>query len=375
MEFKRLGDIATFVNGFAFKPEHWKDEGLPIIRIQNLTNSSKEINYYVGEIDSKYIVNNGDILIAWSASLGVHEWYGKTALLNQHIFKVVFDKIEIDKDYFKYMVSQALITAEKYLHGSTMKHLTKTYFDNIKVPFPNIKIQRKIGNALKVSNQIIDKRQSQIKALDELTQSVFLEMFKDSSEKIKLGELTEIQTGSTPSRSNELFWKNGSIPWVKTGEVKMDYIESSEEYITIEALENTSVSMLPVDTILVAMYGQGITRGRVGMLKIESTTNQACAAILPNDQFNSEFLFKQLILNYEKLRELGRGGNQPNLNLSLVKNFEVLMPPLSKQDEFNSISLQIEKQKQQLKLSLEQIENLYNSLLQRAFKGELFQDN
>ena len=100
----RLGDIATYINGYAFKPSDWGDVGLPIIRIQDLTGSSYQLNYYSGKYPSKIEINNGDVLISWSASLGVYIWNGGKALLNQHIFKVVFDKVNISKQYFVYAV-------------------------------------------------------------------------------------------------------------------------------------------------------------------------------------------------------------------------------------------------------------------------------
>ena len=85
----KLGDVATYINGYAFKPSDWSNEGLEIIRIQNLTGTAYEINCYNGEYNSKYEVNDGDVLISWSASLGVYVWNKGKALLNQHIFKVV----------------------------------------------------------------------------------------------------------------------------------------------------------------------------------------------------------------------------------------------------------------------------------------------
>lgn len=97
MKKVKLGEVATFINGYAFKPQDWSSEGREIIRIQNLTKTSTEINYYSGTIDKKYIVEAGDILISWSGTLGVFQWCGRSAVLNQHIFKVVFDKIDIDK--------------------------------------------------------------------------------------------------------------------------------------------------------------------------------------------------------------------------------------------------------------------------------------
>ena len=96
----RLGDVATFVNGYPFKPTEWEEKGLDIIRIQNLTRSGSECNYYSGVLPDKYKVVKGDILISWSATLDIFVWDGREAWLNQHIFKVVFDKIEIDRNYF-----------------------------------------------------------------------------------------------------------------------------------------------------------------------------------------------------------------------------------------------------------------------------------
>ena len=96
----KLGDIATYINGYAFKPQDWSDEGIPIIRIQDLTGNSYQANRYNGEYASKYEVNDGDVLISWSASLGVYIWHGEKAVLNQHIFKVVFDRKNL-KRFFR----------------------------------------------------------------------------------------------------------------------------------------------------------------------------------------------------------------------------------------------------------------------------------
>ena len=94
--YVKLGDLATYINGYAFKPQDRGDAGLPIIRIQDLTGNSYDKGFYDGEYPSKIEINNGDVLISWSASLGVYLWNGGKALLNQHIFKVDFDKKEID---------------------------------------------------------------------------------------------------------------------------------------------------------------------------------------------------------------------------------------------------------------------------------------
>ena len=175
----RLGDAASFVNGFAFKPEQWGAVGRPIIRIQNLNNQDAEFNYYDGPIPEKYIVNDGDILISWSASLGAYEWNRGEALLNQHIFKVVFDKADINKHFLRYAVLSKLTEMEKDAHGATMRHIVKKDFDNTIVPFPSREEQERIVRELDLLTNIIDKKNQQLRDLDALAQSIFYEMFGD----------------------------------------------------------------------------------------------------------------------------------------------------------------------------------------------------
>jgi type I restriction enzyme S subunit len=136
VKYKRLGDIATYINGYAFKPDNWGKSGLPIIRIQNLTGSNEEFNYYDGAYPSKVEVRAGDVLISWSASLGIYLWNGGKAILNQHIFKVEFDKLPIEKRFFIYAVDQKLEEMSGKTHGATMKHIVKKDFDNTLIAYP-----------------------------------------------------------------------------------------------------------------------------------------------------------------------------------------------------------------------------------------------
>jgi len=153
VQFVKLGDIATYINGMAFKPDDWGEQGLPIIRIQNLTGSGEDFNYFDGEYPEKVEVNTGDVLISWSASLGVYLWQGETAILNQHIFKVDFDKLEIDKYFYIYAVQQKLEEMAHKSHGSTMKHIVKKEFDNTKIAYPNEELQIRFADFVKQSDK------------------------------------------------------------------------------------------------------------------------------------------------------------------------------------------------------------------------------
>lgn len=145
-----------------------------------------------------------------------------------------------------------------------------------------------------------------------------------------IGEVFKVSTGGTPSRDNATFW-NGDIPWVKTGEVNYYVIESTEERITQEGLKGSAAKLCPRNSVLIALYGQGPTRGRVGMLGIEATVNQACAAIYPNDDFDPWFVYYYLSGKYLTLRAMAQGAAQPNLNLAMIKGFGIPTPSLEVQ--------------------------------------------
>ena len=176
MEQKRLGDIATHINGFAFKPEDRGTVGLPIIRIQDLTGNAYDLGFYAGNYPERIEIKDGDVLISWSASLGVYVWDKGKALLNQHIFKVVFDKCEVNREYFVYAVRYKLKEMESKTHGATMKHIVKKDFDNTLIPFPTLEEQENIANLLDKISTIILVRQQQLQKLDELVKARFIEL-------------------------------------------------------------------------------------------------------------------------------------------------------------------------------------------------------
>lgn len=145
-----------------------------------------------------------------------------------------------------------------------------------------------------------------------------------------IGQVFKVTTGGTPSRENAAFW-NGDVPWVKTGEVNYRVITSTEEHITAEGLHGSAAKLCPPSSVLIALYGQGPTRGRVGMLGIEAAVNQACAAIYPNADFEPWFVYYYLSGKYLSLRAMAQGAAQPNLNLAMIKGFSIPTPSLSEQ--------------------------------------------
>jgi type I restriction enzyme S subunit len=189
-----LGEVAEFINGAAFKPEDWHENGRKIIRIQNLNDSSKPYNLTTRNIDKKYEVNTGDILVSWSASLGVFEWLEReTALLNQHIFKVIPDKSKVNKNYLKYSLDKALNDMECHLHGATMKHVNRKEFLETKIYLPPLEEQRRIAAILDKADGVRRKHKEAIRLTEELLKSTFLEMFGDPVTNPKGWEIKTIE--------------------------------------------------------------------------------------------------------------------------------------------------------------------------------------
>ncbi|MCK9202383.1 MAG: restriction endonuclease subunit S [Gallionella sp.] len=145
-----------------------------------------------------------------------------------------------------------------------------------------------------------------------------------------LGDIARISSGGTPDRAEPSYW-GGSIPWVTTGEIQFNTITGTTEKITEAGLKTSSAKLFPTGTLLMAMYGQGKTRGQVAKLGIEAATNQACAAILLHKAYDSDFFFQYLSSQYTAVRKLGNAGTQKNLSGGILKEVLVPVPPLPEQ--------------------------------------------
>ena len=161
-------------------------------------------------------------------------------------------------------------------------------------------------------------------------------MLPDGWHRSTLGEIARITSGGTPDRGEAAYW-GGEVPWVTTGEITFNTIIDTREKITEAGLKNSSAKLFPAGTLLMAMYGQGKTRGQVAKLGIEAATNQACAAILFGEEHDTDFFFQYLTSQYEALRELGNAGTQQNLNGGILKGVPVPVPPLNEQRRISQV--------------------------------------
>lgn len=153
----KLGELAQYINGKAFKPVDWKPAGLPIIRIQNLTDPGKPFNYCDQPVEERYLVRDGDLLISWSATLGSFVWDRGAAALNQHIFKAMPNTALIERDFLHYLMLETLDEMAEHAHGIAMKHITKGKFEAIEVAVPPLPEQRRIVSRIKACMERVEE--------------------------------------------------------------------------------------------------------------------------------------------------------------------------------------------------------------------------
>ncbi|EAJ9526744.1 restriction endonuclease subunit S [Campylobacter coli] len=275
---------------------------------------------------------------------------------------------------------------EKYITGATVKKLNQQKLKQIEIPLPPLKEQERIVGILDESIKILEQ---DLLNLDELMQSALQKAFNPLKDNAKenyklpqgwewksLGEIANTSSGGTPSRNKKEYWENGNIKWLKSGELNDGYIDFIEENITEEAIKNSSAKIFQKGTLLIAMYGA--TAGKLGILNLDSTTNQAICAFLHKDKnikFLEKFLFYFLFFLRDKIIKDSFGGAQPNINQTYIKNLQIPLPPIKEQEQIaKHLDFVFEKTKALKELytkELKDYEELKQSLLNKAFKGEL----
>lgn len=345
-KFCQLGDVATYVNGYAFKPADWGSEGLPIIRIQDLTGNSYQANYFSGEIDNRFRVYSGDILISWSASLGVFEWQGGDAVLNQHIFKVVFNKMDIDKKFFIHQLKMLLERFASEAHGATMKHLTRPVFNALPFYAPSLSRQQKIASVLERVSNLITLNQQQLSKFDQLAKSRFIEMFGDPATNPKgwllanFDEFALIDAQMTTDYEKYADYPHigiesiEKITWELTGyrTVKEDNVISGKYIFTADHIIYSKIRP-NLNKVALPTFSGICSADAYPILPKENCSRIYLAFVMRSDYF----------LRY--IIPLSGRSNMPKVNREQLRGFSMPLPPLELQNEFAAFIEQLDKSK------------------------------
>jgi type I restriction enzyme S subunit len=262
----------------------------------------------------------------------------------------------------------------KSARGAAQLGVNATTLKSLRIPLPPIPEQRRIAEILDKADALRAKRRAALAQLDTLTQSIFLDMFGDPATNPKgwhvsaLEDVASTASGGTPDRKVAGCF-GGGIPWVKSGELHEGVVIATEESLTKQGVAASSAKLMPVGTVLVAMYGA--TAGAVALLGIAAATNQAICCIQPGKKLDAFYLVHLLHRLTPSLLAKRVGGAQPNLSQDLIRKLKVPLPPHELQRIFASKLTAIEKMKAAHRASVTEIDALFASLQHRAFRGEL----
>ncbi|MDR1578253.1 MAG: restriction endonuclease subunit S [Deltaproteobacteria bacterium] len=389
LQENKLGDICTFINGMAFKPTDWvlnQKDTLPIIRIQNLNNNNSLFNYYNKTVDNKYIVNHGDLLFSWSgskgSSFGAHIWYGDKAILNQHIFKVIFDPKKYLKKYLFHKLNSIIPEVEDNLNGAVgLVHITKTKLTQILILTHSLNEQYRIVSILDTAFEALSQAkietENNLARANELFQSELTRIFREKGEgweEKKLGEIAIIGSGN-PAPQDKKYFENGTIPFFRTsdiGAIKVGIIKESKDYINTKI--TNKYKLFPAGTIVLPKSGASTFLNHRVIIGVDGFVSSHLATIISKENvIINKFLFYMLCL--VKAQSLLQDIAYPSLNISVIENINVWLPNLQEQskiiDYLDNLTQLKNNITNEYSTKIIMADEFKQSLLHHAFNGEL----
>jgi len=374
-----LGEAARFVNGAAFKPSDWGAEGLPIIRIQNLTGTADQFNYTTRRVRPELVVEPGDLLVSWSATLDVYRWSGPRGLLNQHIFKV-FPKADVEANYLFFALKSVLAELSSKTHGSTMKHVVRGDFESTQIAVPSLAEQRRIADLLSRAEGIVRLRREAQRKAAELIPTIFVEIFGDPATNPKrwpltrLGDLVKrfeggknIQSGDDDASEYRIL----KISAVTTGR----YIENESKPVPADFEPAPSYFVRAGDLL----FSRANTEALVGATAMVESTNGK--TLLPDKLWRlvwgagapvtSHFMLH--LLQQPSTRAMlsriasGTGGSMKNISQAKLKELRLPLPPLELQHAFDAKVAAAQGMAKLQVTALAKAQAAFDALLHRAF--------
>jgi len=360
-EIVRLGDLFDFKNGRSFKKEEWRDEGIPIIRIQNLNNPNASFNYFDGGYDESVEVNLGDLLFSWSGTVGTsfgpHIWKKGKGVLNQHIFKLSYKK-NIDIKYAYYSLLQITGEIEKNVVGAVgIVHVTKKRLNDFTIPLPPLAEQQRIVAKLDAAFAEIDSAIFANACNITKANEIFSQYLSNvEADYLPLEKLINIKTGKLDSNA---MVENGEFP----------FFTCSREIYSIDKFA------FECDAVLLAgnnASGDFNVKHYEG--KFNAYQRTYVLTVVDSNSLRSRYLYFQLINALSKFKRMSVGAGTKFLKIGMIRSLEIPLPPIIAQDKI------LEKLEKLLKLSEElhtayngkarQLSSLKSAILAQELKGE-----
>lgn len=406
----KIGDVAEVVAGGTPKagnPDNFAEPGTGIAWLtpadlsnykqKYISHGSRDLSEMGYRSSSAKLMPKGTLLFSSRAPIGYVAVAANDVSTNQGFKNFVFSE-GINPNYAYYFLRSIRDLAENMGTGTTFKEISGATAKKLPFILAPIAEQKVIADKLDTLLAQVETTKSRLDRIPQILkrfrQSVLAAAVNgklteewrtesgtslDGWTETNVGHLSNVATGKTPKRTNSEYWKNGTIPWLTSASTGHAFTYKAEQFVTEIAVKECSLKLFPPGTLLLAMYGEGKTRGQVTEIKISATCNQACAAITVDEALVSlEFMKIRLLENYEETRKAAAGGAQPNLNLNKVRKISVLLPPKEEQTEIvrrvEQLFVYADIIEKQVNNALTRVNNLTQSILAKAFRGELTAD-
>lgn len=376
---KKIGEVCSIVKGK--KPTLYKDQKenvLPYLGARFM-RGLKDAEYASVSDKNSVVVAGKDLIIICDGSKSGDMFSGFKGILSSTMGKINFNEREINSNYLKRFLDSNFDLFNGSKKGAAIPHLDFHLFNNLEIPLPPLEEQKKIVKMLdEKMGKIAEAKRLRAEALADtekiLSQTlheIFEEGKKNEWEEKTIDSISKVGTGATPLKGNSKYY-GGDIPWVTSKATSNTFVSKANDFITDLALKETNCKINPTHTLLVAMYGEGKTRGQVSELLIEATTNQAIATVLVDEnKINRTFVKYFFVYNYEAMRQMAEGGPQLNLNLSKIKKMKISFPSLIEQQKIvTKLDALSEKVRILRDLQTTQLADLKS--LERAYLREAF---
>lgn len=377
MEYITVKELFKITKGKKVEEIDYENENsIRYIQIDDLRNNNnikhcENINKYV-------IAKKEDIIIAWDGANAGTIGFGIEGAIGSTLAILRKENKEMDTEFCGLFLRSKSAYLREKCTGATIPHIQRTALEDIKIPKISLNKQIEIKNIINKAQELIDKRKEQIEALDELVKSKFIEMFGNiitnskNWETVKLKDICLLKSGGTPTRSKPEYFQ-GDIPWITTVALGKNFINENDaiEYITQEAISNSATKLIKENSLL---FGMRVGVGKTSINTVPMCTNQDIMAITEIDTTKYDLIFlKKIIESYsEYFNNQKRGATIQGIKSDTLKEIEIPIISSEAQNQFADFVKQVDKLKFEMEKSLKELEDNFNSLMQKAFKGELF---
>ncbi|MBS3089626.1 restriction endonuclease subunit S [Candidatus Pacearchaeota archaeon] len=386
-EWNKVQDVAKLINGYAFKSNLFNEDkkGLPLIRIRDLQNS-KSNTYYSGDYKEDYLVAKGDFLMGMDGEFKIYEWKGEMSLLNQRVCKLTKFSEKIIPRYIFYLIQESLQLIEDTTPFVTVKHISSNKILNIKIPVPPIQIQKEIVEILEQAERLNQRRERANEETSSVITNIFYEMFGDptkNDKKFPVQTLKEVVANDRHSLKRgpfggslkkEIFVKDGYKVYEQQHAIKNNF-DLGEYYITKEKYEDMLPFAVKEGDILVSCSG---TIGKIAIAPKDvkhGIINQALLKITVDRNKILQIYLKYFLESVTVQRKLfgnAEGSGIKNVaSMDVIKKTQIPVPPILLQNKFAELVEKVEKIKEHQQKTTNEINTLFDALMQKAFNGEL----